>query len=48
MHENPRSTEEEQELAREGRQQEEDSMRGMKHDDPDAQRDTTRDGDESE
>jgi len=48
MHDNPRATEEEQEQAQEGRQQEEDSMRGMEHQDPDTQRDTTRDDAESE
>ncbi len=35
MHDNPKPTEEEQELAQEGsRQQEEDAMRGAGHDDP--------------
>jgi len=48
MHDNPRATENEQEQAQSGRQQEEDAMRGMKHDDPDAQREKTRGGDESE
>jgi hypothetical protein len=38
MHDQPRATEEEQEQAKEGRQQEEDAMRGMEHDDPDTQR----------
>ena len=38
MHDQPRATEEEQEQAQEGRQQEEDAMRGMEHDDPDTQR----------
>jgi diacylglycerol kinase family enzyme len=48
MHDNPRATEEEQEQAQEGRQQEEDSMRGMEHQDPDKQRERTRDDAESE
>jgi hypothetical protein len=48
MHDNPRATEEEQEQAQEGRQQEEDSMRGMEHQDPDEQRERTRDDAESE
>ena len=48
MHDNPRATEDEQEQAQGGRQQEEEAMRGMKHDDPDAQREKTRGGDESE
>lgn len=38
MHDNPRATDEEQELAHEGRQQEEESMRYPEHHDPDAQR----------
>ena len=38
MHEQPEPTEREQELAQEERQQEEDAMRGMEHDDPDEQR----------
>jgi hypothetical protein len=38
MHDNPRATDEEQELAQEGRQQEEESMRYPEHHDPDAQR----------
>jgi diacylglycerol kinase family enzyme len=48
MHDNPRATETEQEQAQEGRQQEEDSMRGMEHQDPDTQRERTRDDEESE
>jgi hypothetical protein len=48
MHDNPRATEDEQEQAQEGRQQEEDSMRGMEHQDPDKQRERTRDDAESE
>jgi diacylglycerol kinase family enzyme len=48
MHDNPRATETEQEQAQEGRQQEEDSMRGMEHDDPDTQRDRTHDDAEGE
>jgi len=43
MHDNPRATEEEQEQAQEGRQQEEDSMRGVEHDDPERQRERTLD-----
>ncbi|MFN2627331.1 MAG: hypothetical protein ABR569_01690 [Gaiellaceae bacterium] len=39
MHDNPKPTEEEQELAQQGRQQEEDAMRGQGHDDPDEQAD---------
>jgi hypothetical protein len=35
VHDNPEPTEEEQELAQEGRQQEEEAMRGPLHDDPD-------------
>lgn len=42
MHDNPRATDEEQELAHEGRQQEEESMRYPEHDDPDEQRDRAR------
>jgi hypothetical protein len=38
MHEQPGATEDEQELAQEGRQQEEDAMRGAEHDDPDTER----------
>jgi diacylglycerol kinase family enzyme len=48
MHDNPRATEEEQEQAHEGRQQEEDAMRGMEHQDPDAQGKRTHDDAESE
>jgi diacylglycerol kinase family enzyme len=48
MHDNPRATETEQEQATEGRQEEEDAMRGMEHQDPDEQRDRTRDDGESE
>jgi diacylglycerol kinase family enzyme len=48
MHDNPRATETEQEQAQEGRQQEEESMRGMEHQDPDTQRERTRDDEESE
>jgi diacylglycerol kinase family enzyme len=48
MHDNPRATEKEQEQAQEGRQQEEESMRGMEHQDPDTQRDRTREDAESE
>jgi diacylglycerol kinase family enzyme len=48
MHDNPRATETEQEQAQEGRQQEEDAMRGMEHQDPEKQRDRTRDDAESE
>jgi diacylglycerol kinase family enzyme len=48
MHDNPRATETEQEQATEGRQEEEDAMRGMEHQDPDEQRGRTRDDDESE
>jgi hypothetical protein len=46
-HENPPATETEQEQAQEGRQQEEEAMRGMEHHDPDTQRERTRvdDGD---
>jgi hypothetical protein len=43
VHENPEATEEEQEQAQEGRQQEEDAMRYPGHDDPDAAK---KDGDE--
>ena len=44
MHDNPRATEAEQEEAQEGnRKQEEDSMRGMEHDDPERQRERTQD-----
>jgi hypothetical protein len=39
VHDNPEATEEEQELAQEGRQQEEDAMRGPGHEDPDEQAD---------
>jgi hypothetical protein len=39
MHENPEPTEQEQEEAHEGRQQEEESMRYPEHHDPDEQRD---------
>jgi diacylglycerol kinase family enzyme len=45
-HENPRATEAEQEQAHEGRQQEEEAMRGMEHQDPDTQRERTRDNDD--
>ena len=38
MHDNPRASEDEQEEAHEGRQQEEESMRYPEHDDPDEQR----------
>ena len=38
MHDNPRASEEEQEQAHEGRQQEEESMRYPEHDDPDTER----------
>jgi hypothetical protein len=38
MHEQPPATEREQELAQEDRQQDEDEMQGMRHDDPDEQR----------
>jgi diacylglycerol kinase family enzyme len=38
MHDNPDATEDEQELAQTGRQQEEEAMRGPGHDDPDEQR----------
>jgi hypothetical protein len=49
MHDNPKATEAEQELAQGGRQQEEDAMRGSpKHDDPDAQRERTRDDDDGD
>lgn len=43
MHDQPPATEEEQELAQEERQQDEDAMRGMDHDDPDEQRRKTED-----
>ena len=47
MHDNPRATEDEQEVAQKGaRQQEEDSMRYPAHDDPDAQRTAARREDE--
>jgi diacylglycerol kinase family enzyme len=42
-HDNPQATETEQEQAHGGRQQEEESMRGMEHNDPDTQRERTRD-----
>jgi hypothetical protein len=46
MHDNPRPTEEEQELAQhERRQREEESMRGGAFDDPEAERDSARDED---
>jgi diacylglycerol kinase family enzyme len=48
MHDNPRATETEQEQAQEGRQQEEEAMRGMEHHDPDTQRERTRDDDNGE
>ena len=48
MHDNPRATEDEQEQAQGGRQQEEDAMRGMEHQDPDKQREATHDDEESE
>ena len=48
MHDNPRATEQEQEQAQEGRQQEEESMRGMEHQDPDKQQERTGDDAESE
>jgi diacylglycerol kinase family enzyme len=48
MHDNPRATETEQEQAQGGRQEEEEAMRGMGHDDPDAQREKAHGGDESE
>jgi len=38
MHDQPPATEEGQELAQEGRRQEEDAMRGMERHDPDEQR----------
>ncbi len=38
MHDNPRASDEEQEQAHEGRQQEEESMRYPEHDDPDTER----------
>jgi hypothetical protein len=38
MHEQPPATEHEQEQAQEGRQQEEEAMRGMEHQDPETQR----------
>ena len=38
VHDNPEATDEEQELAQTGRQQEEEAMRGAGHEDPDAQR----------
>lgn len=38
MHENPEATDEEQEEAQTGRQQEEEAMRYPEHDDPDEQR----------
>jgi hypothetical protein len=38
MHDQPPASEDEQEQAQEGRQQEEDAMRGMEHQDPDVQR----------
>ena len=37
MHDNPRATDDEQEEAHEGRQQEEESMRYPEHHDPDVQ-----------
>ena len=43
MHDNPRATEDEQELAQqEGRQREEESMRYPEHHDPDEQSERTR------
>jgi diacylglycerol kinase family enzyme len=39
MHDNPRASDEEQEAAHEGRQQEEEKMRYPEHDDPDEERD---------
>jgi hypothetical protein len=39
MHDQPAPTEDEQEAAHEGRQQEEESMRYPEHDKPDEQRD---------
>jgi hypothetical protein len=44
VQENPEATEEEQEEAHKGRQQEEDAMRGPGHDDPDKA--TERSGDD--
>jgi hypothetical protein len=41
VHDNPEPTEEEQEQAQEGRQQEEEAMRGPGHEDPDEQREQT-------
>jgi hypothetical protein len=41
--ENPEATEEEQEAAHEGRQQEEEGMRYPGHEDPDAQRERPQD-----
>jgi hypothetical protein len=38
MHDNPDATEDEQELAQTGRQQDEEAMRGAGHEDPDEQR----------
>jgi hypothetical protein len=47
MHDNPEASDEEQEEAHTGRQQEEESMRYPEHHDPDEQRDRAhRDGDE--
>ena len=37
MHDNPRASDDEQEEAHEGRQQEEEAMRYPEHDDPDEQ-----------
>jgi hypothetical protein len=39
VHDNPEATEQEQEEAQKGRQQEEDAMRYPSHDDPDEERD---------
>jgi hypothetical protein len=46
VHENPEATEEEQEQAQEGRQQEEEGMRYPGHEDPDAARERTEGDDE--
>ena len=48
MHDNPRATEQEQELAQTERHDEEGSMRGGEFHDPDGERDKARDDDGDE
>ena len=43
MHDNPRATDDEQEQAHEGRQQEEEAMRYPEHQNPDEQRERAHD-----